>query len=146
MISECVENGMDDRREDKTTHPGPLGGLDHAFTDLSLIWQKSWRYIEDGVNALQRRIKARSVTQISYRDLCCAKFPHRFALRCVPNEPANLYASLCKRGNHETGELACSANSEDCRGRTYHDCSPARLMRYPLCSEKRLDFASWFLL
>src|SRR5450755_4432558 len=89
---------MDDRREDKTAHTGPFGRIDHAFTDLSLIGQKSWRYIEDGVNALQRRIKARSVTQIAYRDLCRATLPHRFALPCIPNQPANLYASLCERG------------------------------------------------
>jgi hypothetical protein len=119
---------MDDRREDETAHTGTLGGIDHAFTDLSLIGQKSWRYIEDGVNALQRRIKARSVTQIAYRDLCRATFPRRFALPCIPNQPANLYASLCKRGDHETGEFASRADSEDRRGRTYHDFSLSRLI------------------
>jgi hypothetical protein len=56
---------MDDRREDKTAHTGPFGRIDHSYTDLSLSGQKSWRYIEDGVNALQRRSNARSVTQIA---------------------------------------------------------------------------------
>src|ERR1700722_3134284 len=106
MISKCAENGMDDRREYKTAYAGPLGRIDHAFTDLSLIGQKSRRYIEDGINALQRRIKTRSVPQIPYRDLCRAKFPPRFALRCVPNQPWNIYPSRCKRGDHKTGELA----------------------------------------
>ena len=136
MISECAENGMDDRREDETTYTGALGRIDHAFTDLSLIGQKSWRYIKDGVNALQGRIKARSVTQIAYRDLCRAKFPHRFALPRIPHQPANLYASLCKRGDHETGEFASRADSEDCRGRTYHDFCLSRSMGYPLCNVK----------
>jgi hypothetical protein len=113
MISECAENRMYDRREDETTYTGALGRIDHAFTDLSLIGQESWRYIEDGVNALQRRIKVRPVTQIAYCDLCRATFPDLFALPCIPNQPANLYASLCKRGDHETGELAGRADSED---------------------------------
>jgi hypothetical protein len=107
---------MDDRREDKTAHTGPFGRIDHAFTDLSFIGQKSRRYIEDGVNARQRRIKARSVMQIAYRDLGSATLPHRFALPCIPNQPANLDASLCERGDNETGELASRADSEDCRG------------------------------
>ena len=55
---------MNDRREYKTAHTGPLGRIDHAFTDLSLIGQKSWSNIEDGVNVLQRRVKALSVMQI----------------------------------------------------------------------------------
>jgi hypothetical protein len=90
--------------------------------------KKSRRYIEDGINALQRRIEARYVTQITYRDLCRATFPRRFASPCIPNQPANLYASLCKRGDHETGEFASRADSEDRRGRTYRDFSLSRLI------------------
>jgi hypothetical protein len=54
--------------------------------------------------------------QIAYRDLGSATLPHRFALPCIPNQPANLDASLCERGDNETGELASRADSEDCRG------------------------------
>jgi hypothetical protein len=48
------------------------------------------------------------------------------------DQPTNLYGSLCERGDQETGKLACSADSEDCRGRTHHDFSLFRLMGYHL--------------
>jgi hypothetical protein len=86
---------MDDGREDKPAHTGPFGRIDHAFTNLSLVGQKCWRNIENGINVLQGRVKTCSVTQVAYRDLCRATYAHGFALSCVPNQPANLYTSLC---------------------------------------------------
>src|ERR1700686_1840402 len=105
---------MDDRREDKTAHTGPLGRIDHTFADLSLIGQKSWRNIEDGVDVLERDVKARPVTQIANHDLCRAIFPRDIASLRVLNQSANLDPTFCERWYDEAGEFARGTDGKDC--------------------------------
>ena len=105
-------SSLHQRKNCAPTHPGPLGPIDHALADLSLIGPKSRLNIEDGVNVLERRIKACPIAQIANRS---ALFPYDVASLRVRSQAANLHSTLCERWCDRTGECARPAYAGDRR-------------------------------